>query len=99
MQIFVAALIGALVSAAGSLIGRILIALGIGVVSYTGVSALLSSLRSEVQGYITGMPADILPILGALKLDVAVSIIFSAIAARFALQGLTSGAVKKFVLK
>jgi len=99
MPIFIAALIGGLVSAAGSFLGRMLIAAGIGIVSYTGINAGLDALKSQVQGYVTGMPADILPILYMFQLDTSISILFSAYAARLVIRGLTGGAVKRFVIK
>lgn len=94
-----ASLIGGLISAAGSLVGRVLLSLGIGYASYTGISVLLDSLKSQVQGTITGMPADLLPVFYVLKVDVIVSIIFSAVAARFVLMGLTSGTLKRMVVR
>ena len=50
MPLFVAALIGGLVQVAGSIVGRVLIALSIGYVSYSGLSVLMDSLKSQVMG-------------------------------------------------
>lgn len=95
MPIFIAALLGGLVSVAGSLVGRILISLGIGYVTYTGVSVALGAISSEIQGYFTGAPSTVVAMLGMFKADVCVSIITSAIVARLTLNGLTSGALTK----
>lgn len=99
MPLFLAALLGGLVSAAGSFIGRALIALGIGYVSYTGISALLGWIKGQVISHLVGAPANVVAIMGLLKIDVAVSIIFSAFAARLVLQGLTSDKVTRMVIK
>jgi hypothetical protein len=99
MPLFLAALLGGLVSAAGSFVGRALIALGIGYVSYTGISALLNWIKSQVVSYLAGAPTNVVAIMGLLKIDVAVSIIFSAFAARLVLQGLTSDKVTRMVIK
>lgn len=99
MPLFLAALLGGLVQAASSIVGRVLIALGIGYVSYTGINALLTWIKSQVVAYLVGAPGTVVAIMGLLKIDVAVSIIFSALAARLVLQGLTSDKVTKMVIK
>ena len=99
MPLFLAALLGGLVQAASSIVGRVLIALGIGYVSYTGINALLTLIKSQVVSYLVGAPGTVVSIMGLLKIDVAVSIIFSALAARLVLQGLTSDKVTRMVIK
>jgi len=99
MPLFVAALIGGLVQVAGSIVGRVLIALSIGYVSYSGLSVLMDSLKSQVMGLLSGAPATIVTIMALLKVDVAVSIIFSAYAARLVLAGLTSDKLTKMIVK
>jgi hypothetical protein len=99
MPLFLAALLGGLVQAAGSLVGRVLIALGIGYVSYTGISVLLDWIKAQAISYLTGAPATVVAIMGLLKIDVALSILFSAMAARLVLQGLTSDKITRMVIK
>jgi hypothetical protein len=99
MPIFLAALLGGRVSAAGSIAGRVLISLGISYVAYTGISAALDAIKAQVVTWLTGAPATIVTIMSLLKVDVAVSIIFSAYAARLVLRGLSSGKVTKMVIK
>lgn len=99
MPIFVASLIGGLAAAAGSIAGRVLLALGFGFVAYQGIDLLLSNIQAVVVSNINGLPSDLLQLLGLLKVDAAVNILFSAITARFLIMGLTSGTLKKFVVK
>lgn len=99
MPIFLAGLLGGLIQAAASLTGRVLLALGIGYVAYSGMDVLLDTLQGQVQAYIGGAPSDVLAILSLLKVDSSVSIIFSAYAARLVIGGLTSGTVKRMVIK
>lgn len=99
MPLFVAALIGGLVQVAGSIVGRVLIALSIGYVSYSGLTVLMDSLKSQVMGLLSGAPATIVTIMALLKVDVAVSIVFSAYAARLVLAGLTSDKLTKMIVK
>ena len=99
MPIWVAALVGGLLQAASSFVGRVLLALGIGFVAYTGIDVVLSGLQSQVVANFGGLPAVAIGILAVTKIDVALNIIFSAIAARMVLKGLTSGTMKRMVIK
>lgn len=99
MQFLAAAILGAFIQGASTLVGRILIALGFGYVSYTGISTALDYAESQVISNLQGLPSVAVQIASATKVDVAVSIIFSAIAVRLLLQGLTGGAFKRLVMK
>lgn len=97
MPVFIAALIGGLVSAAGSFVGRVLIALGIGFVTFTGVDIALEALKAQAFAGLAALP--VAGILGTLKIGTGLNIVFSAITARLVLNGLTSGTIKRMVYK
>lgn len=99
MPIFIASLLGGLVSAAGSLAGRVLIALGVGFVSYTGVSAVIAYLVNQVHTSANSLPAAMLAAMGLMQFDVVVGILAAAATARLALNGLASGTIKRMVFK
>lgn len=99
MPAFIAAILGGLISIVGTLAGRVLIALGISVVTYTGFSATLDYLKSQSISYLSALPPNIVGVLGLLKVGVVISIIMSAVTAKMVLSGLTSDAVKKWVIK
>lgn len=99
MPVFIAALLGGLVSAAGSIVGRVLIALGVGFVSYSGLSVTLDFLKTQALANISALPGDVLAIVGSLQVGTAINILASAYAARMVLAGLSSGVVKKMVFK
>jgi hypothetical protein len=99
MPIFIASLIGGLVQAAGTLVGRVLLSLGIGYLTYTGVDASLAWVRDQVVAASGGLPGQTLAVLGALRAGSGLSVVFSALAARLVLSGLTSGSIKRMVLK
>lgn len=99
MPIFLAALLGGLVSAAGSVVGRVLIALGIGYVTYSGLNVLFGWIKDAVFVHLVGLNPTVLGILGTLQVDVAINILFSAIAARFVVAGITGGSVTRMVIK
>lgn len=99
MPIFIASLLGGLVSAAGSLAGRVLISLGIGFVSYSGVTATLNYLVGLVHTNANSLPSTVLAALGLLQFDVVLGIFVAAATVRLTLNGLASGTVKKMVFR
>lgn len=98
MHVFAMALIGGLASAMGSLIGRAMLAIGIGFVSYTGVDLLVTNLTQAIQGNLSGIPASLWSWLALLKVQTSISIITSAFSTRVAMSAL-SGTVKRMVFK
>ena len=99
LPVIAAAAIGGLISVTGTIVGRVLIALGVGVVTYTGVQAGIDSLLANLDSAIAGVPADILGLLGFMRVGEALNIIISAMSARMLLNGLQGDTIKKWVLK
>ncbi|MCM5681914.1 DUF2523 domain-containing protein [Schlegelella sp. S2-27] len=99
MPVFIAALLGGLIQAAGTLVGRVLISLGFGYVTFTGLDTSLTWLRSMIAANFGAIPAQGMAVLSGAGAGSAVSIVLSAIAARMLLDGLTGGTLKKMVLK
>jgi hypothetical protein len=75
-------------SIVGPLAAKVLTALGIGAVSYVGITALLSNVKSYLISQIGGSPPEVLAILGMLKADVAINIVLSAVTARAIISGM-----------
>lgn len=99
LPVIAASLIGGLISVTGTIVGRVLVALGVGVVTYTGVQVGIDSLLSNLDSAISGVPADILGLLGFMRVGEAMNIIISAMSARMLLNGLQGDTIKKWVLK
>lgn len=97
MPYIIAAIGGMLLNIVGSLIGRALVALGVGVATYTGVSSLLEHASEYAIGAFHSLPPEALQILAVLRVGEFISIITSAVAARLLLSGLQSGTFKRFV--
>jgi hypothetical protein len=93
------AIVGALITVATSLVGRVIMALGMGVVSYIGLNAGINVFR----GYFVDAMGSAGPILagmfGVLQIDVCMSIFIAAGLARLAINGATSGSFKRLVMK
>lgn len=99
IPVIAASLIGGLISVTGTIVGRVLVALGVGVVTYTGVQVGIDSLLSNLDSAISGVPADILGLLGFMRVGEAMNIVISAMSARMLLNGLQGDTIKKWVLK
>jgi hypothetical protein len=95
----VPALVGGLVTAATSLVGRVVLALGLGVVSYVGVNAGIDVFRGYFNSAMGSAGAIMAGMAGVLQLDVVLSIFVAAGLARLAINGATSGSLKRFTLK
>lgn len=91
MPLFIAALIGALVQAAGTLVGKVLISLCIGFVTFTGVDASIDWAKSEFLSGLSSIPTQAVALAGLMKVGVCVSMITSAFTAKLTLMGLASG--------
>lgn len=99
MPVFIASLLGGLVTAAGSIVGRVLIALGIGYVSYKGLNGLQEFVKNQVWSNLGALSVDVLQLLSVLQIDTAINIMLSSVAARLVLRGLTGGTMTKMVIK
>ena len=98
MPILIPALIGALAAAMASLIGRAIIALGFGFVTYKGIDVALGMLKDAVISGVQGLPADALGLVGYLWLDKALTVVFSAVVVALSMR-LLGGGLKKLVAK
>lgn len=96
--LFIPALLGALAAAMGSFVGRAIIALGVGAVTYTGITVAISSIKTNVIASVNGLPADALGLIGYLWVDKMLTIVFSAVAAAMAMNAI-GGSIKKLVMK
>lgn len=99
MPVFIAAIGGMLLNITSSIVGRVFVALGLAVVTYTGLSVTTDQLTSLLDQSLSGLPADILGMLGYMKVGVAINIILSAIAARMLINSMSSDTFKRWVLK
>lgn len=98
MNPFIAALIGGFIQAAGTMVGRVMIALGFSYVAYSGLDASFGWMKSQIAASFGGVSAQALAVLSAARVGSAVAVVISAISARMILSGLVDGA-KRLVVK
>jgi len=94
-----ASLVGAIIQVSGTIVGKVLVSLGIGYVSYSGIDLAFSFARSTFLSGLSGLPADAVALAGALKIGVCISMLLSALTVRATLGGLTSGTLTRMVTR
>lgn len=72
-------LIFILTSFASSLIAKMMLGAGLAFLSYTWINDLVSQAQNQMLGLYSNIPADIVGILGILKIPQSLSVIMSAI--------------------
>ena len=96
--LFIPALMGALAATMASFVGRAIIALGIGFVTYKGMDVMITTLRSGVIDSMKGLPVAALNFAAYLYVDKCLSMIMSAVAIALSLR-LVGGGVKRMIHK
>lgn len=99
MPVLIAAIGGMLINLVGTLAGRVLIALGLSVVTYTGINSSLDWLKAGAVSAIGGMSPEVASLIGYLKVGQCISIVTSAILARAVINGISGDSFKKWVLR
>ena len=92
-------LMGFLVEAAATLAGRVMIALGISVVTYFGFTAAINSGVSYISSSWSALPPIALQILGTLRVAQDLAIVLGSISARLALKGLSNDSLSFWVMR
>lgn len=93
------ALGGLLLNIASSLVGRVLLALGLSFVTYTGFDTGITWLLNSIKTNLSALPADVLSFLAWLWVDKAIGVVFSAYAACMAVKLAGSTTLTKLVRK
>lgn len=99
MPALLLAFAGMLSSVAGTLVGRVLLSLGISFVTYKGMDLVFDGLKSAVNNNLTGLPGDIAGMISAVGVPQAIAIVFGAITARVTISGIRGGAFTRMLAK
>ena len=90
---------GVLLSIIGSMVGKILIALGVGYVQYKGIQFLFDKRVTIIDQQIVMLPPQILQMLSLLGIGTAFNLILSCITIKAALGGVFNGSLVKMIWK
>ncbi|ADQ27591.1 DUF2523 domain-containing protein [Ralstonia pseudosolanacearum] len=102
VALLASAIVGFLAQAAVSLVGRVLIALGIGFVTYNGLDLLMSGIKSLFLSNVSQVGSvfpQIVGVIGLLKIPMSMNMILTTLAIRATLAGVTGGSVRKMIQK
>lgn len=94
-----AGLLGGLLTICGSMVGRVLLALGLSYVTYTGFDTSITWLLNQIKTNFAAMPAQIVGFLAWLWVDKAIAMVFSAYSAAMVIKLGTSNKLTKLVRK
>lgn len=98
MPWIISVLLGGLIQIVGSLVGRVIVALGFGFVEYIGFSTMLGKIGLDVEDYMkqVGM-SELAAWAGFFRIDVHVTILLSAIGVKLLLNSLSSDKITRLV--
>lgn len=74
-------LLGGLLRLATPMVGRVLLALGMGYVTYSGFDLAVTWLLTQIKSNMGSMPGDVVSFLAFLWVDKAIAMVFSAYSA------------------
>lgn len=86
MQFLLTGLAYVLAWVGSSLIRHLIVALGVGFVTFVGVNELYEWAQDYIVSNLTSVPTNVLTILKLLKVGTAISIIFSGISTRLTMH-------------
>lgn len=91
---------GGLLNILGTIVGRIFLAIGMGVVVYTGFGSALDQINSFGRGALMGLPPELKQILGLLRIGEVFSMYSSTVLIKMMYQyGLNNGSIKRMGYK
>lgn len=99
MPFIIASLLGGLIEITATLAGRVMVALGIAAVTYTGMTSSLDWLQAQAVASFAGVGADVIGMLSHMKVGQFISLMSSSMVARSLINGVQGDTVKKWVTK
>jgi len=93
--------IGTIISyVVGGLVFRLIAALGVGVVTYIGIGAMLDAAKAEIVSLTSGLGVQVAQAVVLMRVDDAVVVLFSAISARVAMKAFgPGGAIGSLIIR
>lgn len=91
-------LAGFVFSIMSNLVGRVLIALGVGYAVYSGLDLTIGWLMDYIQAEVTGLGSRAVQVAYLLRLDVVLEVVAAAYLARLSIVGFIGGVYTRFFL-
>lgn len=71
------------------LVVKVLVALGVGIISYSGFNLLLQEVGTYIQQLFSNLPVNVVGLIGLTDIDLVINLLLSAYSARVAMAQLT----------
>lgn len=92
------AIVAGLASGAMQMVLKVLVGLGFGYLTFSGVDTLVTQNQSQILSLLNTMPPLAVQLIGVLKLGTCLNIMFSAMVMRLTVFGLNEGVIKRMVV-
>lgn len=99
MHVIAAAIWGAFLNVVQSIVGRVLLALGLGVATYYGLGSVVDDITSMGRNALISLPPDLKKILGLLRIGEVFSLYVSTVTIKLLYNGVTGGTVRRIVTR
>lgn len=99
MPVFIAGLWTAFLAMLPTMAGRVLLAVGIGYLSYRGINEAFTIARDTLFNNLSGFSTVTVQLAGVLQIGTAINIITSSYLAKLAVAGIVNGVITKTVFK
>lgn len=95
MPIFIGSIWGAFLGIIGSVVGRVAVALGIGLISYIGFGSVIEEISSYGKTSLTSLPENLKQILGLLRVGESFSLLTGTVTVKLIANGMKNGTIKR----
>lgn len=92
------AIVAGLASGAMQIVLKVLVGLGFGYMTYTGVDLLVTQNQGQIIELLNTLPPLARQLIGVLKIGTCLSIMFSAMVMRLTIFGLNEGVIKRMMV-
>lgn len=96
MPIFIGSIWGAFLGIIGTVVGRVAVALGIGLISYIGYGSIIQEITSYGKDALIGLPDELKKILGLLRIGESFSLLTGTVTVKMIANGMKNGTIKRF---
>jgi hypothetical protein len=93
------ALLGGLLTIAGSMVGRVLLALGMSYVTYSGFDLSINWLLNRIKDNMSSLPSEVVSFLAWCWVDKAIGMLFSAYSAALVVKLAGGTTLTKLITK
>ncbi|PND36698.1 hypothetical protein C1O66_03575 [Paucibacter aquatile] len=97
VPLLIGSIIGGITAAVGTLVGRVLVSLGVGFVAYQGVNLTAEWIRDQASQKFAALPGDVYTVIQLLQVPAVINVYFSAWMASLVVSGLQSGTIVKSI--